>query len=242
MKLFALGDPHLSFDADGNEYKPMGIFGEGWQNHGEKISTHWLECVTADDVVLLPGDISWAMTLEEFEPDLKFLAGLPGQKIIAKGNHDLWWDSLSKIKKILPEGFAVLQNNSFVFGDIAVCGTRGWTCPDGAFSDPHDEKIFQRELGRLKLSLDSVPKHVNHKIVMLHYPPVNGKHEKSAFTELMEQYGVELCLYGHLHSYALQNAFEGNHWGIDFQLVSADYLGFKPKYICEIKEAGSVQN
>ena len=109
MKLFALGDPHLSFDSDGNEYKPMGIFGEGWQNHGEKIRVHWLDCITDEDVVLLPGDISWAMTLEEFVPDLNFLEALPGRKIIAKGNHDLWWDSLSKIKKILPEGFAVLQ-------------------------------------------------------------------------------------------------------------------------------------
>ena len=148
---------------------------------------------------------------------------------------------MKKIRKILPEGFAVLQNNSFVFGDVAVCGTRGWTCPDGAFSDPHDEKIFQRELGRLKLSLDSIPEDIPHKIVMLHYPPVNGKHEKSAFVDLMEQYGVETCLYGHLHSYALQNAFEGTRWGIAFQLVSADYLAFKPKLICEVVGADSAQ-
>ena len=240
MKLFALGDPHLSFDAEGNEYKPMGIFGDGWQNHGEKIRMHWLELVQEDDVVLLPGDISWAMTLEEFQPDLDFLATLPGRKIIAKGNHDLWWDSLSKIRKILPPSFDVLQNNSFVFGDTAVCGTRGWMCPDTAedgipvFSDPHDEKIFQRELGRLKLSLDSIPKSVTHKIVMLHYPPVNGKFEKSALVELMEQYGVEQCIYGHLHSYAIQNALHGEHWGIQFQLVSADALQFTPKLIREI--------
>ena len=234
MKLFALGDPHLSFDAAGKEYKPMGIFGDSWQDHGEKIRRHWLAQVTDADVVLLPGDISWAMTLEEVKPDLAFLAALPGQKIIAKGNHDLWWDSLSKIRTVLPEGFAVLQNNSFVFGDVAVCGTRGWICPDGGFADAHDEKIFQRELGRLKLSLDSVPSQAAHKIVMLHYPPVNGKQEKSALVALMEQHGVELCLYGHLHSYALQNAFEGMHWGIDFQLVSADYLGFSHKLIWEI--------
>lgn len=240
MKLFALGDPHLSFDKDGNEYKPMGIFGDTWQNHGEKIRMHWLSLISEEDVVLLPGDISWAMTLEEFQPDLEFLASLPGRKIIAKGNHDLWWDSLSKIRKILPEGFDVLQNNSFVFGDTAVCGTRGWMCPETAedgtpiFSDPHDEKIFQRELGRLKLSLDSVPKHIPNKIVMLHYPPVNGKLEKSALVELMEQYGVDTCLYGHLHSYAMHNSLNGEHWGIQFQLVSADYLGFMPKLICEI--------
>ena len=201
MKLFALGDPHLSFDKDGNEYKPMGIFGDSWQNHGEKIRMHWCSVISEEDVVLLPGDISWAMTLEEFAPDLAFLAELPGRKIISKGNHDLWWDSLSKIRKILPESFDVLQNNCFVFGDTAVCGTRGWMCPetaeDGAliFSDSHDEKIFQRELGRLKLSLESVPQTVQHKIVMLHYPPVNGKLEKSAMVELMQQYHVETCLF-----------------------------------------------
>ena len=231
MKLFALADPHLSFNSAGEEYKPMGIFGNSWLNHGEKIRTNWLDVVQDDDVVLLPGDITWAMTLEEVQPDLDFLAKLPGRKIISKGNHDLWWDSLSKVKKILPEGFAIIQNNSFVFGNVAVCGTRGWQCPEGAFADAHDEKIFQRELGRLKLSLDSVPKEVRHKIVMMHYPPVNGRQERSAFVELMLQYGVELCLYGHLHSYAIQNALEGVHWGMEFQLVSADYLGFRPREI-----------
>lgn len=234
MKVFALGDPHLSFDVEGNEYKPMGIFGDSWQNHGEKIRQHWLELVTDEDVVLMPGDISWAMTLEEFAPDLAFLAALPGRKIISKGNHDLWWDSLKKIKEILPEGFTVLQNNHILLGDVAICGTRGWMCPDGAFADEHDEKIFQRELGRLKLSLDSVPKEIPHKIVMLHYPPVNGKQEKSAFIDLMQQYNVEICLYGHLHSYAVQNALEGQHWGIDFKLVSADYLAFVPTVIWEL--------
>lgn len=234
MNLFALGDPHLSFDENGKEYKPMGIFGDSWLNHGEKIRRHWLEAVTAEDVVLLPGDISWSMTLETFQPDLAFLAALPGKKIISKGNHDLWWDSLSKIKKILPADFSILQNNSYVFGDVAICGTRGWTCPEGQFSDEHNVKIFQRELIRLKLSLDSVPSDVGNKIVMLHYPPVNGKQERSAFIELMEQYGVTRCLYGHLHGYAVQNALEGEHWGIQFQLVSADYLGFAPKLICQI--------
>ena len=234
MKLFALADPHLSFNSAGEEYKPMGIFGDSWLNHGEKIRANWLDVVQDDDVVLLPGDISWAMTLEEVQPDLNFLAKLPGRKIISKGNHDLWWDSLSKVKKILPEGFAIIQNNSFVFGNVAVCGTRGWQCPEGAFADAHDEKIFQRELGRLKLSLDSVPKEVRHNIVMLHYPPVNGRQERSAFVELMLQYGVELCLYGHLHSYAIQNALEGVHWGMEFQLVSADYLGFRPREIWKL--------
>lgn len=241
MKLFALGDPHLSFDKNGNEYKPMGIFGDSWQNHGEKIRMYWLSQVCEDDVVLLPGDISWAMTLDELAPDLTFLAELPGKKIIVKGNHDLWWESLSKIRSCLPEGIEVLQNNSFVFGDTAICGTRGWTCPEltetgvAVFPDAHDEKIFARELGRLKLSLDSVPDTVSHKIVMLHYPPVNSKLERSEFITLMEQYQVETCLYGHLHSYAMYNSLNGTYWGIQFHLVSADYLGFEPKYIKTIQ-------
>lgn len=234
MKLFALGDPHLSFDTKGREYKPMGIFGDSWQNHGYKIRDHWLDVVTEEDVVLMPGDISWAMTLEEFQPDLDFLAALPGKKIISKGNHDLWWDSLTKMKQILPDGFEVLQNNSFVFGDVAICGTRGWQCPEGDFTDAHDAKIYRRELQRLELSLDHVPETVAHKIVMLHYPPVNVKQEKSAFIERMEAYKVEICLYGHLHSYAVKNALEGNHWGIQFHLVSADYLDFQPKQIWQL--------
>ena len=234
MKLFALADPHLSFDENGEEYKSMGIFSNRWLNHGEKIRQNWLKKVTAEDVVLLPGDISWAMTLEAFQPDLAFLAALPGKKIISKGNHDLWLDSLRKIKKILPAGVSILQNNSYVFGNVAICGTRGWICPEGQFQDEHDTKIFKRELIRLKLSLDTVPPNVGEKIVVLHYPPVNGKHEKSAFVELMEQYGVSRCLYGHLHSFAWRNALQGEHWGIQFQLVSADYLGFAPKFICQI--------
>lgn len=234
MKLFALADPHLSFNAAGEEYKPMGIFGDSWQNHGAKIRAHWMDVVQAEDVVLLPGDISWAMTLEEVQPDLAFLAELPGRKIISKGNHDLWWDSLCKVKKILPEGFDVLQNNSFVFADVAVCGTRGWQCPDGDFADAHDEKIFRRELGRLKASLDSIPEGIAHKIVMLHFPPVNGRQERSAFVDLMVQYQVELCLYGHLHSYAIKNALEGVHWGIQFRLVSADHLEFCPREIWQL--------
>ena len=233
MKLFALRDLHLSFDGAGNLYKPMDVFGETWRDHENQIRRHWLEQVAAEDVVLLPGDLSWAMTLEEVQPDLAFLAELPGRKIISKGNHDLWWDSLRKVQAILPEGVSVLQNNSFVFGDVAVCGTRGWLCP-GEFADAHDEKIFQRELGRLKLSLDSVPREAGHKIVMLHYPPVNGKREKNALIELMQQYGVELCLYGHLHSYAIQTALEGSMWEIEFRLVSADHLGFAPKLLCQI--------
>ena len=231
MQIYALSDPHLSFNRAGEEYKPMHIFGDSWEHHGEKIRRHWLNCVQEDDVVLLPGDISWAMNLEELQPDLEFLAALPGKKILSKGNHDLWWESVTKIKKYLPENFFVLHNNSYVFDDVAVCGTRGWPCPEKNFATAQDEKIFQRELGRLERSLASVPPEVPHKIAMFHYPPINVLHEKSAFVSLMEQYHVTICLYGHLHSYAIQTALEGEHWGIQFQLVSADYLKFQPKAI-----------
>lgn len=237
MRIFALGDPHLSFTPEGVEYKPMGIFGDVWQDHGYKIKDGWLaQGITEEDIVLLPGDISWAMTLEELKPDLAFLSELPGRKYIVKGNHDLWWESLKKISAVFPEDMAVLQNNSVLYGDTAICGTRGWTVPEDHFADPHDEKIFLRELARLRMSLETIPPEAKCRMVMMHYPPVNGKQEKSAFVELMEEFHVDICLYGHLHSYSLKNVLEGEHWGIDFQLVSADYLKFIPKLIREIPE------
>lgn len=232
MKIFALGDTHLSFDAKGMERKPMGIFGDRWANHSETIRANWLEQVSAEDVVLLPGDISWAMDLQEALVDLAFLADLPGEKIMIRGNHDLWWDSISKVRAILPPKFRAIQNDHVLLGDqVAICGTRGWICEDGGFADAHDEKIYHREVSRLALSLGGVPKEIKHKIVLLHFPPTNWKYETSGFVEVMMAHGVRSCLYGHLHGCAIANSLMGEHWGINFQLVSADYLGFKPKCV-----------
>ena len=156
MKIFALGDTHLSFDDDGKEYKPMDIFGEHWHNHSQRLRVNWLELVSDEDVVLIPGDVSWAMDLQQAKVDLAFLMELPGKKIMIKGNHELWWDSISKVRNILPDGFYAIQNDYVQLGDdIAICGSRGWQCPDGPFADSQDEKIYKRELVRLELSLAS---------------------------------------------------------------------------------------
>mgnify|MGYP003220774200 CR=1 FL=1 len=233
IRILALGDPHLSFRENGEEYKPMDVFGSRWHDHSCRIRDKWCQIVRPEDVVLMPGDISWAMTLEEAAPDLDFLAKLPGRKIITKGNHELWWDTISKVRKVLPAGIMAVQNDHILLENgVAICGTRGWQCPDGAFASDQDEKIFAREVGRLELSLRSVPQEVPHKIVMLHFPPTNVRQEMSPFVELMLDYGVEICVYGHLHDqFQSGSALQGRRWGMTFHLVSADYLQFAPKCI-----------
>ena len=211
----------------------MDIFGSRWHEHSCQIQEKWCRNVHMDDVVLMPGDISWAMSLEEAAPDLAFLAELPGRKIITKGNHELWWDTISKVRSVLPPGIMAIQNDYILLENgVAICGTRGWQCPEGAFNSEHDEKIFSREVGRLALSLSSVPKNVQHKIVMLHFPPTNVRQEMSPFVQLMLDYGVETCVYGHLHDPSQANsALDEHKWGLNFYLVSADYLQFEPKCI-----------
>ena len=240
MALYAIGDLHLCLGAP----KPMDIFGGAWVGYMDKLR-EGLSVITEDDTTILLGDLSWSLDLPNAKADFAWINEIPGKKIILKGNHDYWWTTRRQMDLFFEQNgydtLRIVHNDAVAVDDkYAVCGTRGWMCPDTLedgttrFSDPHDEKIFQRELGRLKLSLDSVPEHVQHKIVMFHYPPVNGKLEKSALVELMQQYGVDTCLYGHLHSYAMHNSLKGEHWGIDFHLVSADYLGFMPKLICEL--------
>lgn len=235
MKIFAIGDTHLSFNNDGDEYKPMNIFGDGWEAHVSRLQKNWQEVVQAEDVVLMPGDISWAMDLAEVKPDLDFISALPGKKILLRGNHDLWWDTVSKVKRILPSDMTVLQNDCLVLDErLAVCGTRGWLCPgEKGFSDAHDDKIFAREIARLRLSLEKIPSQIEQRLVMMHYPPVNYQGEKTPFIELMEEFGVQTCIYGHLHSHAHKFALLDEKWGINFHLVSGDYLQFRPKLITE---------
>ena len=235
MKIFAIGDTHLSFNAEGKEYKPMNIFGDGWEEHANRLRENWQAVVGAEDYVLLPGDISWAMDLSEAELDFAFISSLPGKKLLLRGNHDLWWDTVSKVRKALPPDMMVLQNDCFVLEErLAVCGTRGWLCPgEQGFSDAHDDKIYAREIGRLRLSLEKIPANIEQRIVMMHYPPVNYKAEKTPFIELMEEFGVQTCIYGHLHSHAHKFALLDEKWGINFHLVSGDYLQFRPKLINE---------
>ena len=155
MKVFAVSDPHLSFTAE----KPMSIFGAVWENHWEAIAADWLEKVGADDIVLLPGDISWGMTTDEARKDLETIGAMPGKKIYVKGNHDYWWGSLSKIRGILPEGSYCIQNDALKFGKFIFCGSRGWSVPEiGVKPDPNDEKLLRREQLRLELSLKTAEK------------------------------------------------------------------------------------
>ncbi|SMB80395.1 hypothetical protein SAMN00017405_0868 [Desulfonispora thiosulfatigenes DSM 11270] len=237
MKIFALSDLHLSFDENYQEYKPMNIFGEKWQDHAEKIKENWVKTVSNEDIVLVPGDLSWGLNLEDIVYDLSYLENLPGKKIISKGNHDLWWKSLSKVRKALPENIIALQNDHIILNNqVAICGTRGWLNPeDKNFKQSVDLKIYKRELGRLKLSLKSIKEDIKDIIVMLHYPPTSGKHEFSEFVEIMTNFNVKTCIYGHLHSEAIFSALPEEKWGINFHIVSADAIGFCPKLIYSFK-------
>ena len=229
MRIFALGDPHLSLSTD----KPMDIFGPNWDNHAARLEAAWRAAVRPEDAVLLPGDISWGMSLDEAKADLAFLAALPGTKVLLRGNHDYWWNSISKVRAALPGGMHAVQNDSLVLGGVAVLGTRGWVCPGSTLFDPAvDQKLYERELIRLELSLKSAPAGMP-KLCMLHYPPFNERRQQSGFTELLEAYGVERAVYGHLHGKACRNAFEGIRNGVEYTLCSADHLEFAPKLILE---------
>ena len=228
MSLFAIGDLHLSFANP----KPMDVFGNNWTEHEQKIKEDWIKKVTENDLVLIPGDFSWAMTLEDTYKDFEFLNNLPGNKIILKGNHDYWWNSLTKLNNYLKENnfknIQFLQNNAYEFEGKIICGTRGWNL---VTADENDEAIIRRELIRLELSIiEGIKKYGEDKeiIVCMHFPPSNKIIlENSEFIKVMQKYNVKKCLYGHLHGESHKDAIEGNVGGIELKLVSSDYLNFK---------------
>lgn len=209
----------------------MDIFGENWQNHEQKIIENWKASVKDDDLVLIPGDVSWALKCEGAYADLKKIEDLPGRKVISKGNHDYWWQSLNKINQLGFKTIDFLQNNSFIYNDVGIVGTRGWSPIDRILEDNHDKKIYRRELNRLKLSIDSLPYKPSKIIAMIHYPPFNTDLTPNEFVDIMKEYGVDICLYGHLHAEGHRYAIEGNIEDIEFHLVSSDYIDFKPKKI-----------
>ncbi len=199
MKIYAISDLHLSNSCD----KPMDIFGGKWENHTEKIKEKWKAKVTDEDIVLIAGDISWAMKLEEAEADLKWIDDLPGKKFIIRGNHEYWWKSISAVREILPESIWAIQNDAVKVGEFIICGTRGWTVPEKnkPLSD-EDLKIFNREVKRLKLTLSAAKNlQVNDEkiICMIHYPPFAGDGSETEFTKLMEEYSVNSVVFGHIH-------------------------------------------
>lgn len=227
MSVYAIGDTHLSFSVD----KPMDIF-KGWDDYAQRIENNWQHLITNDDTVIINGDISWAMGLEQAEKDLAFLNKLNGTKIISKGNHDYWWNTITKMEKFCKEkGFDsinFLHNNAYKVGEIAIAGTRGW------FFDAESEnvdKVMARECARLKRSIEEAQKLGGEVVVFLHYPPVSVSKVCEPIMNVLKEYKIARCYYGHLHGGAINGAINDVYDGIKFQLVSADYLGFCPLFI-----------
>ena len=224
MALYAIGDLHLSFQTN----KPMDIFGPKWKDHVERLR-EGLSVITEEDTTVLLGDLSWAMGFDTAVEDFRFINSIPGEKIILKGNHDYWWTTLRKFEKFCEEnGFdrmKVLNNAAFQYGDIALCGTRGWFYEEEKHGQ-HDEKVFKRELIRLETSLKLAGE--KEKYCFLHYPPKYGSYHCEEILSLLHQYNVTRCYYGHLHGDSHKMAFQGFHGDTQFFLAAADYLDFKP--------------
>ncbi len=224
MRIYAISDLHLSV----NNPKPMDIFGPTWEGYLDKIFADWKAKVNDDDIVLLAGDFSWAMKLEEAKADFDMLKDLPGKKIIIRGNHDYWWKSISAVRNVLPLGFYAIQNDALKFGDYIICGTRLWNLPDINKSlSAEDDKIYKRELIRLEMTLQNAQKMKtgDEKIIcMVHYPPYTFKEEDNEVTSLMEKYGVYKVVYGHIHAVCKQNLVLNKN-GITYYLTSCDIVG-----------------
>lgn len=223
MALFALGDTHLSLGTD----KPMDIF-RGWQDYMTRLESSWRAIVGEEDTVVLCGDISWAMKLANTREDFAFLHSLPGRKLILKGNHDYWWSTKRKMDAFIEAcGFSTLSilfNNCGTYGRYALCGTRGWSydCPE------NEQLVLLREAGRLRMSLEAGAKTGLEPLVFLHYPPLYGDYRCDEIMDVLHEFGVRRCVYGHLHAQAHKRASIGEFEGIDMRLVSADYCGFVP--------------
>lgn len=224
-RIYTISDLHLP----GGDDKSMALFGDHWYNHFEKIRTDWLNKVNQEDIVLLPGDISWAMRLEDALADLRAIGELPGQKIMIKGNHDYWWSSLSRIRASLPEGFYALQNDALMLNNVVFCGSRGWSAPGSDEDSQETRKIYQRELIRLELSLKQAQKFREGRrlVVLCHYPPLTGRGEDSPVTSLLEQYQADDVVYGHLHGQTCSSGFTGKKNGIRYWFASCDCVNFQ---------------
>ena len=226
MALYAIGDTHLSLGSD----KPMDVFGGGWTGYVDKLRRGF-EAVKPEDTVVLCGDISWGMSLEEAREDFAFLDNLPGRKLLMKGNHDYWWTTAQKMRRFFQEnGFSTLEllhNNCYFYGGVALCGTRGWFYEEDR--GEHSAKIFNRELIRLEASLKAGG--VGEKFCFLHYPPLYQGYRCQEIIDLLERYGVTRCYYGHLHGGSHRLAVSGLQGKVEYHLVAADYLGFQPEKI-----------
>lgn len=247
MSVWALSDLHLAFSIP---TKTMEAFGPSWKGYTEKIESNWKKLISPDDLVLIPGDISWAMKLADALIDLNWIDRLPGTKVLLRGNHDYWWDSLSKLNKVKPSSIHFIQNNVFIWQDIAIGGSRLWDTPEYRFDTyiefqenpqtrsksleelaqekQEGEKIFNRELERLKLSLSLIPKDAPIKIAMTHYPPISADLTPSRASHLLERYQIQSCVFGHLHNVRKNTLAFGKARGVNYLLTSCDYLDFVP--------------
>lgn len=228
MALYAIGDLHLSLSAD----KSMEVFGPAWENYVDRIR-QGLSVLTEDDVLILAGDTSWGMSLEEAEADFAFLDSFPGKKYLVKGNHDYWWVTAAKFHRFCQEkgiqSLDLLHNNCIPYGEYAVCGTRGWFFEEE--QNPHNAKILAREVGRLEASLQAAEERPI--LCFLHYPPLYQGYRCPEILETLEKHRVQLCCYGHLHGPAIRRRLEGRFGETEFSLISADHLEFVPKKICD---------
>ncbi len=226
MKVFAISDLHLSI----NSNKPMDIFGPVWDNYLEKIEKNWKNTVCDDDIVLIGGDISWAMKFENAIPDLQYISKFKGNKIIIKGNHDYWWNSISQVRENLPEKIIALQNDAVKIGNVIVAGSRGWSPADDGKETPENEKIYKRELIRMELSLKAAKKLQQESdtlIVLTHFPPMNNKFQKNEMTKLFESYKVDIVVFGHLHGPSPKTKFKFQKNNIKYFLSSCDLVNNK---------------
>jgi len=248
MHIWAIGDLHLSF---GVANKSMDVFGPNWRDHAEQIASSWKALIHPEDLVLIPGDISWAMRLEDAVADLQWIHSLPGTKVMIKGNHDYWWGSLKKVTSILPPSIHVIQNNAFHLPGVAIGGARLWDTPEYSFKEfvdfqenPREKKkelsndeivqeelsqtIFNRELIRLESSLSAMDKDAKIRIAMTHYPPIGNDLVFSRAAQILEKHGIQVCVFGHLHNLKPNLSLFGEKNETRYILTSCDYLGFKP--------------
>ena len=246
MRIWAIGDLHLSF---GVANKSMDIFGPAWEKHAEKIAANWKALIHPDDLVLVPGDLSWALKIEEVVPDLQWVHDLPGTKVMIKGNHDYWWGSLAKIAPVLPPSIHLIQNNFFNCRDVTIGGARLWDTPEYSFGpfieyrenpkakvknaeelvqEELTEKLFNRELERLKMSLANLDPSAKLRIAMTHYPPIGADLQPSRAAQILEQHHIAICVFGHLHNLKAGLDLFGEARGVRYILTACDYIHFQP--------------
>lgn len=224
MSIFAIGDLHLP----GGDDKPMQVFGSHWEGYWDRIREDWRARVQAEDIVLIPGDISWAMYLADAVPDLQAIGELPGKKILLRGNHDYWWGAITRVRDALPQGMYALQNDALMMNGVVFCGSRGWTNPLGS-TDGEDARLYARELIRLRISLERARQlsPQGRLIALTHFPPLGENGAQTPVSDLMREFGVGDVVYGHLHGASVRGAFTGTVDGVRYHFVSCDGLGFR---------------